>query len=77
MDQAWPALPEVRGIRGPLRIGDSINNKDYKINLITLDCGHTLSPNQSAGHCAKCNKSCCQACLQLANGNLFCPDCFT
>lgn len=47
-----------------------------KINLITLDCGHTVSSNQSSGYCSKCRKSSCQRCLQVVNGHLLCPVCY-
>jgi len=47
-----------------------------KINLITLDCGHTVSSNQSSGYCSECKKSCCQKCLQVVNGHLLCPICY-
>lgn len=50
---------------------------EVEIKFLTLDCGHTVVPDIVIGVCCKCGKVCCSRCLQLFNGKLFCPKCFS
>jgi len=49
---------------------------DVEIEFVTLDCGHTVSPDAGMGVCNGCGRVCCSICLQLIDGELYCPDCF-
>jgi formylmethanofuran dehydrogenase subunit E len=47
-----------------------------ELTFITLECGHTVTPEVGMGVCSKCGKASCSKCLQLVNGKLLCPECF-
>lgn len=52
------------------------DEKDVELEIVTLECGHTLTPQFGAGICSECGKVCCGKCLQLLNDELLCPICF-
>jgi len=47
-----------------------------ELEIVTLDCGHTLTPQVGAGICSECGKICCGKCLQLIDDMSLCPSCF-
>ncbi|MCP8315789.1 MAG: transposase [archaeon] len=54
----------------------NVSEDNVEIEFITLDCGHTVTPEIGIGVCSKCSKVCCSKCLQLIDEKLFCPECF-
>ena len=51
-------------------------DEEVEIEFVTLDCGHTVAPDIGMGVCSACGKVCCRKCLQLIDGELYCPECF-
>jgi len=53
-----------------------MRDETVEIKFVTLECGHTVTPEIGMGICSKCGKACCSKCLQVIDGKLFCPSCF-
>jgi hypothetical protein len=53
-----------------------MKDEDVEIQFVTLDCGHTVSPDLGIGVCSECGKVCCRRCLQGIDHKLLCSECF-
>jgi len=54
-----------------------MKDENVEISFVTLECGHTVAPDIGIGVCSSCDKVYCSRCLQLIDGELFCPECFS
>jgi hypothetical protein len=50
---------------------------EEEFEAIVLHCGHSINSYSGLGVCSNCRMKNCGRCLQLTNGELLCPKCFT